>query len=167
MAGIESFLRRPTAIMKMPQAIAAGMTSTKFLSILKGQGLGYRKQRFLADWRNVSGTEKRKDALKFVRRDRRPPMAAIADVDWNMSQEYMYKVRAWVRTAPGEPLKERLVNIPSDSPMTPEEVEAEVFDRWDDWERYAGETLEKAQTFEGYHYVEDDLETTSPFLSKD
>ena len=167
MATIASYLKRPTAILRMPQAIARGLTPTKFLSQLKLQGLGYRKQRFLADWRNVSGTEKRRDALKFVRRDRRPPMAAIADVDWNMSQEYMYKVRAWVRKSPGEPLTERLVNIPSDNPMTPAEVEAAVFDRWGDWERYAGETLERAQTFEGYHYVEDDLGTPSPFLTRE
>ncbi len=167
MATIASYLKRPTAIMSMPSAMARGLTPTKFLSQLKLKGLGYRKQRFLADWRNVAGMEKRKDALKFVRRDRRPPMAAIADVDWNMSQEYMYKVRAWVRTAPGEPLKERLVNIPSDDPMTPEEVEAEVFDRWDDWERYAGETLERAQIIAGWHYVEDDLGTPSPFLTKE
>ena len=73
--------------MRMPQAIARGLTPTKFLAQLRLKGLGYRKQRFLADWRNVSGTEKRKDALKFVRRDRRPPMAAIADVAWNRGQE--------------------------------------------------------------------------------
>ncbi len=166
MALIPSYLKRPTAIMKMPQAIAKGLTPTKFLSILKGQGLGYRKQRFFADWRNVSGTEKRKDAFKFVRRDRRPPMAAMADVDWNMSQEYMYKVRAFVRTQPGEPLTERMVNIPSDRPMTPTEVEAEVYDRWTDEEKYQGETIERAQVVAGWHYVEDDLGTPSPFLEK-
>ncbi len=167
MASIASYLKRPTAIMSMPQAIARGLTPTKFLSQLKAKGLGYRKQRFLADWRNVVGMEKRKDALKFVRRDRRPPMAAIADVDWNMSQEYMYKVRAWVRKSPGEPLTERLVNIPSDIPLTPEEAEAETFERWDEKWKYEDEILERAQTFEGYHYVEDDLGTPSPFLTKE
>ncbi len=166
MATIASYLKRPTAIMRMPQAIAKGLTPTKFLSQLKLQGLGYRKQRFLADWRNVSGTEKRKDALKFVRRDRRPPMALIADVDWNMSQEYMYKVRAFVRTQPGEPLTERMVNIPSDRPLTPSEVEAEVYDRWTDEEKYQGETIERAQVVAGWHYVEDDLGAPSPFLEK-
>lgn len=166
MALIPAFLKRPTAIMKMPSAIASGLTPTKFLSMLKSQGLGYRKQRFLADWRNVSNTEKRKDALKFVRRDRRPPMSAMADVDWDMSEEYLYKVRAWVRTSPDEPLTERMVNIPSNRALSPAEVEAEVFDRWDEWEKYEGETLERAQTVAGWHYVEDDIGTPSPFLEK-
>jgi len=160
MAGISAFLRRPTAIMKMPQAIAAGMTSTKFLSILKSQGLGYRKQRFLADWRSVSGIEKKKDVFKYVRKDRRPSMKSMADVEWEMSQEYMFKVRAKFRTAPDEPLQERFVNIPSDRPMTPAEVEAEVFDRWSDWERYAGEELESANVIAGYHRI-DELEPES------
>lgn len=167
MAIIPSYLRRPTAIMKMPQAIAKGLTSTKFLAQLKVQGLGYRKQRFLADWHNVAGTEKRKDAFKYVRRDRRPPMAALADVDWEMSQEYMYKVRAFVRTSPGEPLTERMVNIPSDRALTPAEVEAEVEERWTDDEKYEGETLERAQVVAGWHHVEDALLTPSPFLARD
>ena len=166
MALIPSYLKRPISMLKMKAAVKSGITPTKFLSQLKLKGLGYRKQRFLADWRNVSGTEKRKDALKFVRRDRRPPMAAIADVDWNMSQEYMYKVRAFVRTQPGEPLTERMVNIPSDRPLTPAEVEAEVYDRWTDEEKYQGETIERAQVVAGWHYVEDDLGAPSPFLEK-
>lgn len=167
MALLERFLRRSAAIMGMPAAIAKGMTASKFLQGLKITTGGYRRQRFLADWRNVAGTEKRKNALMFVRRDRRPPMTAIADVDWEMSQEYMYKVRVFVRTSPGEPLTERFVNIPSDRALTPEEVEAEVFERWTEWEKYEGEALERAQTFEGYHYVEDVLDTPSPFLSRD
>lgn len=167
MATVPSYLRRSVAILKMPEAIARGMSATKFLSGLRLSTGGYQKQRFLADWRNVAGTEKRKDAFKFVRRDRRPPMEALADVDWEMSEEYMYKVRAFVRTRPGEPLEERFVNITSDKELTPEEVEAEAFERWTDKEKYEGEELERAQTIAGWHHVEEGLVTPSPFLSKD
>ena len=167
MAIIPSYLKRPTAIMSMPDAIKRGLTPTKFLSQLKLKGLGYRKQRFLRDWRNVKGTEQRKNVFKFIRRDRLPPMTALAEVDWDMSQEYMYKVRAWVRAAPGEPLTERFVNIPSDRPLTLEEVEREVFERWNDWEKYEGETLERTQAIAGWHHVEDVLDTPSPFLTKE
>ncbi|KKL53181.1 hypothetical protein LCGC14_2278050, partial [marine sediment metagenome] len=98
MATIASYLKRPTAILRMPQAIARGLTPTAFLSQLKLKGLGYRKQRFLADWRSVSGIEKRKDVFKYVRKDRRPSMKSMADVEWEMSEEYMFKVRARFRT---------------------------------------------------------------------
>ena len=167
MALLERYLRRSAAIMQMPKAIASGLTPTAFLRKIQFTTGGYQKQRFLADWRNVAGTEKRKDAFKFIRRDRRAPMAAIADVDWDMSEEYMYKVRAWVRTAPGEPLTERFVNIPSDRPLSPEQAEQEVFDRWDEKWKYEDETVERAQAVAGWHFVESDLETESPFLSRD
>jgi len=141
----------------MPEAIAQGLSASKFLSQLKAQGLGYRRQRFLADWRSVAGIEARKDVFKNVRKDRRPSMKSLADVEWEMSQEYMFKVRAKFRTGPDEPLQERFVNIPSDHPMTPDEVQAAVFERWGDWERYVGEELESATVIAGYHRI-DELE---------
>jgi len=157
MIKVASFLKRPTAILRMPEAIAQGLSASKFLSQLKAQGLGYRRQRFLADWRSVAGIEARKDVFKNVRKDRRPSMKSLADVEWEMSQEYMFKVRAKFRTGPDEPLQERFVNIPSDHPMTPDEVQAAVFERWGDWERYVGEELESATVIAGYHRI-DELE---------
>ena len=167
MSILDKYLRRSAAIMAMPEAILSGMSASAFLSKIKFTTGGYQRQRFLADWRNVVGTEKKKDAFKFVRRDRRPPMEALADVDWNMSEEYMYKVRTFVRVSPGEPLTERFVNIPSDRALTPMEAEQEVFDRWDQKGNYKNETVERAQTTAGWRYVEDVTGTESPFLSRD
>lgn len=144
MAFLPNYLRRTTAILRMPQAILQGMSANAFLSKLRITTGGYTRTTFLKDWRSVSGIEAKKDAFKYVRKDRRPSMKSMADVEWEMSEEYMFKVRAQYRTGPDEPLQERFVNIPSDRPMTPAEVEAEVFDRWDDWERYAGEERSEA-----------------------
>ena len=94
-------------------------------------------------------------------------MDALADVDWEMSQEYLYKVRAFVRTSPGEPLTERFINIPSDRPMSPEGVEEAAFERWTDKEKYGESILERAQTVAGWRRVEEELETPSPFLERD
>ncbi len=157
MALLESFLRRPTAIMGMPAALARGMSANAFLRKLKLTSGGYTRSKFLADWRSVGAIEARKDAFKYVRKDRRPSMKSMADVEWEMSEEYMFKVRAKFRTSPDDPIQERFVNIPSDRPMTPAEVEAEVFDRWNDWEKYAGEELESANVVAGYHRI-DELE---------
>lgn len=154
MAFVPSYLRRSVAIMQMPAAIARGLSATKFLSGLRLTTGGYQKQRLLADWRTVAGIEKRKDAYKFVRRDRRPPMSAIADVEWELEKEYMYKVRVFTRTSPDAPMKERFVNIPSDTPLTPEETEQEVEDRWEDEWKYEGEKLERSQAVAGYHRVQ-------------
>lgn len=154
MALLEKFLRRSAAIMGMPAAIARGMTASAYLRKIQGTIGGYQKQRFLGDWRSVAGIEKRKDAFKFVRRDRRPPMKAIADVEWELEKEYMYKVRVFTRTSPDEAMTERFVNIPSDRPLTPAEAEAEVERRWEDVWKYKDETLERSQVTAGYHRVE-------------
>ncbi|MCP3678959.1 MAG: hypothetical protein GY782_01145 [Gammaproteobacteria bacterium] len=151
MALIPAYLKRPTAILKMPEAIARGMTASSFLRSLQVKGLGYRRTSFFKDWANAKGTEQKKGRLRFVRRDRRPPMSAIADVEWDNNHAYMYKVRAWVRTSPDEPLTERFVNIVSDKELTPAEIEENVFERWSDWEKYAGEELERVQPVSGWH----------------
>lgn len=154
MAILERFLRRSAAIMGMPAAIAKGMTASAYLRKIQFTIGGYQKQRFLSDWRSVSGIEKRKDAFKYVRRDRRPPMSAIADVEWELDKDYMYKVRVFTRTIPGEPLGERFVNIPSDRPLSPEEQEQEVERRWEDEWKYEGERFDRAQAVAGYHKIE-------------
>jgi len=135
----------------MPDAIAQGLSASAFLKKLQASSGGYKRQAFLRDWRNVSGIEAKKDRFKYVRRDRRPPMSAMADVEWDNNNEYMYKVRAFVRKGEGGSLQERFVNITSDSPLTPEQVESEVFERWSSWEKYEGETLERAQVTAGFH----------------
>jgi len=48
----------------------------------------------------------------------------IAQVDWSLSREYMYKVKIQSRTRPGEPITDRFVNIMQDRPRTPGEIEA-------------------------------------------
>jgi len=154
MSILDKYLRRSAAIMAMPEAILSGMSASAFLSKIKFTTGGYQRQRFLADWRSVAGIEARKDAFKFVRRDRRPPMSALADVEWELESEYMYKTRVFVRTSAGEPLQERFVNIPSDRQLTPGEIEQEVEARWDDKWKYEGESLERVQATAGYHRVE-------------
>lgn len=154
MALIPRSIRRPSAILKMPQAIARGLTASAYLKQLQKQGLGYRKTLFLSDWRSIAGIEAKKDRVKYVRKDRRPSMRAIADVEWELSQEYMYKVKVMTRVAPDEPLKERFVNIMSDRVLTPAEVEKEVFGKWASWEKYQPEKLELTTVAGIYHRVE-------------
>lgn len=154
MAIIEAFLRRPTAILKMPSAIARGLSVEGFIRELKSLGLSYRHTNMLADWRSVSGVEARKEVIKYVRKDRLPSMRSVADVEWELSKEYMYKVKAWSRTKPDEPLTERFVNITSDKLLTPQEIESQIYSRWGEWEKYQGDALERVQVVGVYHKIE-------------
>lgn len=153
MALTPSSLRRPSAILKMPSAISRGLTAAGFIRELQAAGLSYRRSTMLSDWRSVSGIEAKKDVIKYVRKDRLPSIKAVADVEWALSQEYMYKVKVWGQLKAGEPLQERFVNIMSDNLLTPADVEQQVYLRWGEWEKYSPEQLKKLQVVGAYHKV--------------
>ena len=151
MVDVPTYLRRPTAILKMPEAIERGLTVTAFIKEMKAQGYSYRKTRMLADWHNVAGTEARKDVYKFVRKDRKMSIRSMADVDWEMSKEYMYKYKVYTSTREGEPLTERFVNIVHDANLTPLEQEQLLYERWADWENYYPERIERFELVGAWH----------------
>lgn len=158
MSLIPTSLRRPSAILKIPEAIARGLTVEGFIRELKAVGLSYRRTLMLADWRSAANIETKKNLLKYVRKDRIPTARVVADVEWALSKEYMYKANTWSRLRPDEPLTERFVNIMSNVPMTPAEIEQQVYSRWGEWERYSAEKLERVQVIAAFHKVPSPLE---------
>lgn len=157
MAKVPNFLKRSTAILKIPDALARGLSASGFIKELKKAGISYRRTNMLSDWRSVAGIEAKKDAVKYVRRDRRPSVKAVADVEWELSKEFMYKVKVTVQTEPDKPLTERFVNIMHDRLLTPIQLEEQIYRLWSQWEKYQGETIKKLQTVGVYHRVESPL----------
>jgi len=114
---------------------------------MKSEGLSYRRQAMLSDWRTVNELEKKEGTMRYVRKDYRPTTSAYAKVEWKMSKEYMYKVKVFSRLSPDKPITERFVNIMSDQPLTPHQVENEVSESWGKWETYGGETLVRQEVW--------------------
>lgn len=159
MALIPLFMKRPSAILRMPDAISAGLSASGFIREMKSLGLSYRKTLMLSDWRSVSGIEAKKNRMQYVRKDRLPSTRVIPDVEWEkMSREYMYKVKTQSRLKPDQPLTERFVNIMSDEPLTPTEVEQQVVSLWGQWEKYSQESIEGLRVVGAYHRIEAPLE---------
>lgn len=152
MAVLPTFLLRPRAILNLPAYIAKGYTRTAWINELKAAGLSYRKTLMLADFRSQAGIEAKKDRAKYTRKDRTPSVGSIADVEWDLSKEYMYKVKVWVQAKPGEPLTERFVTVMSDELLKRREVEQEVFLRWETW-KYPTEELREAELSEVRHRI--------------
>ncbi len=123
MAELSRGEKRSAVILRAKIAFKKGTSASKFIDNMKARGLSYRRTDMLADFRSVNELERKADAFRFVRKDYTPTAAVIAQVDWDLSNEYMYKVKIKSRTAPGEPLTERFVNIMQDRPLTPGEVE--------------------------------------------
>ena len=124
MAELTRGQKRSAVILRAKIAFKQGLSASKFLADMKARGLSYRRTDMLSDWRSVNQLERKADAFKYVRKDRMPTARVIAQVDWSLSREYMYKVKIRSQVAPGEPITERFVNIMQDRPRTPGEIEA-------------------------------------------
>jgi len=121
-------IQRATVIAKMRSAFREGVSASRFLADMKVAGLSYRKTDMLADWRSVNELETKKELLQYVRKDYYPTEKSIAQVTWKLSHEYMYVIKVQSRLRPDEPITEHKVNIMSDNPLTPREVEALAWD---------------------------------------
>ena len=107
----------------------------------------------LSDWRSINELERKEGVLRYVRKDRYPTEKSMAAVTWETSKEYMYKVKVSSVIRAGEPITERFVNIMSDVPMTPTMLEAEVEERWGEWEKYAAEQITRLQVWSAVRKV--------------
>jgi len=146
-------LKRANVIALMRGAFRRGESATTFIWDMRQRGLGYRRTTMLSDWRTVNELEKKKGLMRFIRRDYYPTAIAVAEVEWMLSQEYMYKVKVQSRLSPDVPITERFVNIMADTPMTPAMVEQAVIEKWTEWEDYTAEAIEKIQVWTGVHRV--------------
>ena len=126
-------LERSIVLLKMKAALKAGQSATSFISAMREAGLSYRRQTMLADWRSVSGVAEKEGLARYIRKDYRPTAATIAQVQWGLSREYMTTVQVQARLRPTEPSTTRFVNVMSDTPLTPHEVEQAVLERLVDW----------------------------------
>lgn len=115
---------RAEVVARARAAFREGLSASRFITEMRAEGLGYRRTTMLADWRSVGEIEKKADAFKYVRKDYYPSKAVMAQVEWAMSREFMYKVKVQSRIRPDEPITERFVNIMQDRPLTRAEVEA-------------------------------------------
>lgn len=144
---------RSEVIARMRKGFRAGLSASKFIDKMRTAGLSYRRTDMLADWRSINQLERKEGAARYIRKDRYPTEKTIAAVEWALSKEYMYKVKVQSVVKAGEPITERFVNIMSDVPMTPAMVEAEVTERWGEWEKYAKEEIVGLQTWSAVRKV--------------
>lgn len=144
-------IERAEVIARMRGAFRRGQSASSFIADMKAEGLSYRRTNMLSDWRSINELERKADLYKYVRKDYYATEKALAQVEWRMSKEFMYKVKVRSRLDPKAPVTERFVNIMSDIPMTPRMVEQAVVEKWVGWEKYAVEIIEDIVPFTAVH----------------
>jgi len=136
-------IKRAQVIGLMRGAFRKGQSANSFLRDMKAKGLSYSRTDMLGDWRSINELERKAGAMQYIRKGYYPTEKTIAVVEWEINQEYMYKVKVRSRLRPDEPMIERFVNIESDVPMTPDMVNQAVIEKWKDWEDYTAEAIEE------------------------
>jgi len=113
---------------RIKSAIKRGLNASEWVKQEIEKGRSYRRSIMYSDWREVASIIKAESALERIRTGR-IPIDRMAELKaWNMSREYMYKVRSETVTARGRVLEPKFVNIMSDEPMTVEEIETAAFE---------------------------------------
>lgn len=138
---------RAETIARMRGAFKEGLSASRFIADMKAIGLTYRRTDMLADYRNVRQLAAKKDLLKYVRKDYYPTAKVYATTTWKLGKEFMYVIKVKTQLRPDEPIVEHNVNIQTDSPMTPEMIEARLIEERAKEEKYLGETMLKITPF--------------------
>jgi hypothetical protein len=146
-------IERAEAIARMPNAFRQGQSVASFILEMRGKGLSYSTSAMYADWYAATNVLAVEGAMRHIRKDYYPTEKTMADVTWDLSKEYMYKVRVFSRLRVGEPLTERFVNILSDIPLTTAMIEEAVVEKWSEWEDYTKEAIEKVTAWTALHRV--------------
>lgn len=152
-------LRRAIGILTISDAVKRGLNRTAWIKEMQAKDLGYRKTIMLADWRSITAEEAKKDRLKYVRKDRYPTAKEYVMTEWPWKEEWAYKMKVRTVVRPGEPIQERFVIIESNKPLTPAEMEQQVWGRWGEWEKYAPERLKEVTPFIAYRRTPSPVET--------
>ena len=118
--------RRAEFIAQARKAVREGLSQTRFLRQAVSEGYSFRRTDMIADFHSVSGVEKKAGLLRFVRKDYIPSVAVLAEVSWKIAKEFAYTVQVKYRRAPGEPITTRFVNVSTDLPLTPAQIELEA-----------------------------------------
>lgn len=133
--------------LRIIEGIKAGIGSTRLYWKLRAVGPVTRKTDFLAVYRKEARTKKMEGLLRFVRKDRYPTTTIMSALSPEASKEFLYKLRYSDVIKPVREEDYKFVNIMSDVPMTPEMIEAEVIERWGEFEKYRPEAVTELQVW--------------------
>ena len=144
-------IERAIAKAKMPAAIRAGQSVTGFIAQMRKEGLSYDVKAMQKDYRSAAKTIQVEGALQKLTPSQRPSAKTMAEVEWNLSREYLYKVKVMVAVKGQTKPKERFVNILSDVKLSMRQIEREVREKWRHWEDYGREVIATVTPWTAYH----------------
>lgn len=84
--GLTRILIRAT----IPDLYRTYKTASAALRWLRKEGYGYRRQDFLADWREITGMKKKEAVWKYIRKSYKPSIDMFETTAMELTGEYQY-----------------------------------------------------------------------------
>lgn len=110
----------------IPEMLRLGMTTTAGLSLLRGEGMGYRRTDFLADWRQFAGIERKRDPLRAIPKKYRPTADTIERTDYTQRKKFNYNYKVEGYDIITQKDTESWITVASDDILTMAEAEEEA-----------------------------------------
>lgn len=88
---------RGIALPQLPKLIALGFSGRGAERFLIGQGVGYKREDFIVDWREAGDFEKKKETFKYIRKGYKPDVKTQTPVTENLSKEFSYVAKVGVQ----------------------------------------------------------------------
>lgn len=104
----------------------AGYSATGALNLLRQEGFGYRRQTFLADWREITGVKKLTNITRFIPRNKRPSVGVMTPKASPVGGEYTYRFRTEMYNPTTGVTTTEHYGVSSDRLLTVEEAEIET-----------------------------------------
>lgn len=110
----------------IPEMLRIGMSTTAGLNLLRSEGVGYRRQDFLADWRDFAGIAMKRDPLRAIPKKYRPTEQTIQRTDFQQTKKFYYNYKVEGYDLITQEQTETWITVASDDILTMEEAEAEA-----------------------------------------
>lgn len=124
----------------IPRLLREGFSASGGLRYLRAQGMGYRRITYLADWREITGTAKLENVVRFVRKGYRPSPELFVEKAMAVGRERTYTAELQLyKRATGETVTENY-SITTDEDLTVEQAERQIEEHgeegmsWPGWE---------------------------------
>ena len=116
----------------IPEMLKIGMSTSAGLNLLRSEGMGYRRQDFLADWRDFAGIARKRDPLRAIPKKYRPTEATIQRADFKQTKKFYYNYKIEGYDIITQEQTETFITVASDDILTMQQAEDEA-QRLADW----------------------------------
>jgi hypothetical protein len=121
----------------IPELYTTFKSASRALEWLSKRGFGYRKKDFFADWREVLGFDKRKEAFKYIPKKYAPYKDLMTETEYDIRSKYQYVSHIEYIEKKTGLYKEREISLPTDRLLSMEEAEMKmgeiIEESWDDY----------------------------------